>query len=290
MTAAASPVPAQSPAPSPSGAPTTGATPQASPSPSLAPLVLIDRVPAGLPSSSPSPGQPKVLTHIYTSAYCSTFVEHFNNATAGIIGDDKHLDSVDTTIHQITLDWNRRDGAMRVYDDRVKLIGDVGAMLKQIPQTQAEVNALLAQANQTTDPDRKAALLDAASQLQKAVDRQRSMSYDLTSVIHVLEDKHTQEDTAETAIDEMMLPGYHEHGISLLDDPVPPAGVDSVDHPDPKVSPTPHAGDLDDVLQWGRQRWVIASSESQAAIAADKLVRICDGEVMASPPPSPKSH
>ena len=286
VAAAASPVPAQNPAPAPSGAPSTASSPQASPSPSLAPLVLIDRVPAGLPSSSPSPGQPKLLSHIYTSAYCSTFVEHFNNATTGIIGDDKHLDSVDSTIRQINLDWNRRDGAMRVYDDRVKLISDVGAMLKQIPQTQAEVNTLLAQANQTTDPDRKAALVDAASQLQKAVDRQRTVSYDLTSVIHVLEDKHTAEDTAETAIDQMMLPGYHEHGISLLDDPVDQPGVDSVSHPDPKVSPTPHAGDLEDVLQWGRQRWIIASSESRAAIAADKLVRICDGEVMPSPPPA----
>jgi len=289
VAAAASPVPAQNPAPSPSGGAVTGATPQASPSPSLAPLVLIDRAPAGAPASSPSPGQPKTLTHIYTSAYCSTFVEHFNNATTGVLGGDKHLDSVDATIHQIDLDWSKRDGAMRVYDDRIKLIGDVNAMLKQIPQTQAEVNALLAQANQTTDPQRKAALLDAASQLQKAVDRQRTVSYDLTSVIHVLEDKHTSEDTAETNIQYLMPPGYSEHGISLLDDPVDQPGVNTMmnSSPSPKVSPTPRAGDLEDVLQWGRQRWIIASSESQAAIAADKLVRICDGEIMPSPPPHP---
>ena len=287
VAAAASPVPAQNPAPSPSGAPATAGAPQASPSPSLAPLVLIDRVPAGVPTTSPSPGLPKVLTHIYTSAYCSTFVEHFNNATSGIIGDDKHLDSVDATIHQIDLDWDKRDGAMRVYDDRVKLIGDVSAMLKQIPQTQAEVNALLAQANQTTDPQRKAALLDAASQLQKAVDRQRTVTYDLTNVIHVLEDKHTSEDTAETNIGYMLLPGYSEHGISLNDDPVDQPGTDTLAHSDPKVSPTPKAGDLEDILQWGRQRWIIASSESRAAVAADKLVRICDGEIMPAPPPSP---
>lgn len=291
VAAAASPVPAQNPAPSPSGAPATSASPQASPSPSLAPLVLIDRVPAGAPSATPSPGQPKTLATIYTSAYCSTFVQHFNNATTGIIGSDKHLDSVDSTIHQIDLDWNKRDGAMRVYDDRVKLIADVGAMLKQIPQTQAEVNSLLAQAKQTTDPQRKAALQEAASQLQKAIDRQRTVSYDLTNVIHVLEDKHTAEDTAETNIQYLMPPGYHEFGISLLDDPVEQPGINSMANssPNPKVSPTPRAGDLEDVLQWGRQRWIIASSESQAAIAADKLVRICDGEVMPSPPPSP-SH
>lgn len=291
VAAAASPVPARNPAPSSSAAPATGATPQASPSPSLAPLVLIDRQPADAPSSSPSPGLPKVLSHIYTSAYCSTFVKHFNNATTGIVGDDKHLDSVDTTIHQIDLDWNKRDGAMRVYDDRVKLISDVGAMLKQIPQSQAEVNSLLAQANQTTDPQRKASLLEAASQLQKAIDRQRTVTYDLTNVIHVLEDKHTSEDTAETNIQYLMPPGYHEFGISLLDDPVDQPGVDTMANssPDPKVSPTPRAGDLEDILQWGRQRWIIASSESRAAIAADKLVRICDGEVMPSPPPSP-SH
>lgn len=291
VAAAASPVPASSPAPAASGAPASStASPQASPSPSLAPLILIDRAPAPSPNPSGSPGQPKILAHVYTSAYCSTFVEHFNHATTGILGDDRHLDSVDATIHQIQDDWYKRDGAMRVYDDRVKLIADVNAMLKSIPQTQAEVNSLIAQAQATTDPARKAALTDAASQLQKSLDRQRTVTYDLTNVVHVLEDKHTSEDTAESNIQSLLLPGYSEHGISLLDDPVDQPGVDTMAHgtPDPKVSPTPRAGDLEDILQWGRQRWIIASSESNAAIAADKLVRICDGEVMPSPPaPSP---
>ena len=290
VTAAASPVPASNPAPAPTGAASSPeATPQPSPSPSLAPLVLIDRAPAPSPQSSPLPGQPKILGHVYTSAYCSTFVEHFNHATSGLLGDDRHLDAVDATIHQIDDDWYKRDGSMRVYDDRVKLIADVNAMLRSIPQTQAEVNALIAQAHATSDPDRKAALTQAASQLQKTIDRQRTVTYDLTNVIHVLLDKHTSEDTAETAIQSMLLPGQSEYGISLLDDPVDQPGIDTMAHgtPDPKVSPTPRAGDLEDVLQWGRQRWIIASSESNAAIAADKLVRICDGEVMPSPPPSP---
>lgn len=294
VAAAASPVPASNPAPpqsgvsAASGAPAASATPQASPSPSLAPLILIDRAPAPSPGASPSPGQPKILGHVYTSAYCSTFVEHFNQATTGLITDDRHLDSVDATIHKIQDDWYRRDGAMRVYDDRVKLIDDVGAMLKAIPKTQAEVNALIAQAHATTDPARKAALTEAASQLQQTVDRQNTVAYDLTNVIHVLLDKHTEEDTAEANIQAMLPPGYQEHGISLLDDPVDQPGVDTLGHstPNPSVSATPRAGDLEDILQWGRQRWIIASSESRAAIAADKLVRICDGEVMPSPPPS----
>src|SRR5690242_21437164 len=59
------------------------------------------------------------------------------------------------------------------------------------------------------------------------------------SVIHVLEDKHTSEDTAETNIGYLLLPGYSEHGISLNDDPVDQPGTNTMLHSDPKSSPTP---------------------------------------------------
>jgi len=284
VAAAASPVPASN-NPAPPGLPTATSASQPSPSPSLAPLYPIYQGPDPISSASPLPGQPKLLGHVYANAYCQTFVEHFNNATNGVISDDRHLDNVDSTIHAIDDAWNQRDGAMRVYDDRVKLIADVGAMLKAIPQTQTEVNALLAQAKATTDPDRKAALQASASQLQHTLDRQKTVTYDLTNVIHVLLDKHTAEDTAESNIQNLLLPGYTEHGISLNDDPVDEPGTNTMMAP--SASPTPQAGDLEDVLQWSRQRWIIATAESQAAVAADHLVRICDGEVMPSPSPSP---
>lgn len=241
------------------------------------------------PEASAAPGQPKVLGHVYTSAYCSEFVEHYDAAATTIIGNDQHLTNVDATLQDIENNYDLRNGASRVYDDRVKLIGDVGQMLKTIPASQKAVDDLLAQAKATTDPDRKAALQEAASELQHTVDHQRAVANDLTNVVHVLMDKHTSEDTAETAIQWMMLPGYSEHGISLNDDPVPPPGEDSIGHHEavsnatPSASPSP--GSVEDVMQWGRQRSVIATSESNAAAAAQKVVRICDDEHAPTPPP-----
>lgn len=282
LAALASPVPASNPAPSP--------TPSAGPT--LAPIDVGSNSGA---ATSTSPDQPKLLGHIYTSAYCSSFVEHFNTAAHVVIDNDQHLDAVDANLHAIENDWDRPDGAMRVYDDRVALIATVDKMLKSIPVSQAAVNQLLAQAKETTDPARKAALLESASQLQKTIDRQRAVTYDLSNVIHVLLDKHKKEDMAETHIRDTLPNGYQYVGVSLLDDPVPEAGDDSIKHlspspsPSPGVSPTPKAGSVEDIMQWNRQRWIIGNAESKAAVAADRVVRICNQERdgMPSTPPTP---
>jgi len=273
VAALASPVPAANPAPA--------ASPSAGPT--LAPIGV---EPEPAPSSSANPDQPKLLGHIYTSAYCSNFVEHFNTAARTVIDNDQHLDTVDSNLHAIENDWDKTDGAMRVYDDRVALIATVDKMLKSIPVSQAAVNQLLAQAKETTDPARKAALLESASQLQKTIDRQRAVTYDLSNVIHVLLDKHKTEDMAETNIRNTLPNGYQYVGVSLLDDPVPEPGEDSMVHNKPSPSPspgaTPKAGSVEDIMQWTRQRWIIGNAESKAAVAADKVVRICNQESDAS--------
>jgi len=277
LAALASPVPASNNAPSPASSPTPTA------GPTLAP---IDADSTAAPATSSGPGQPKLLGHVYTSAYCSNFVEHFNTAARGVIDNDQHMDAVDADLHKIEYDWDRTDGAMRVYDDRVSLIASVNTMLKSIPVTQAAVNQLLAQAKETTDPARKAALLESASQLQKTLDRQRAVTYDLSNVIHVLLDKHKKEDMGETAIYNTQPAGFQYVGVSLLDDPVPEPGQDSIVHNDPSPSPspgaTPKAGSVEDILQWTRQRSIIGTAESKAAVAADRVVRICNQESDAS--------
>ena len=283
VAALGSPVPASNPPPSP--APTSTAT-----------LAPIDDGSVPVPTASASPGQPKTIGHIYTSAYCTNFVEHFNTAARVLISNDQHLDSVDVSLRAIENDWNRRDGAMRVYEDRVQLIGVVGKMLKSIPESQAAVNQLLAQAKATTDPVRKAALQDSASQLQKSIDRQKSVTYDLSNVIHVLLDKHKTEDMAETNIRNTLPYGYQNVHITALDDPVPEPGTNTLMQSAPSPSPSPGAtpappaaGSVEDIMQWTRQRSIIGTAESKAAVAADRVVRICnqENEAPASPSPSP---
>lgn len=274
------------------GAPVPASTPTAAPSadPTLAPID--DNAPN--PSQSTLPNTPKVLGHIYTSAFCATFVEHFNAAARIVISNDQHLDSVDTNLHKIADDWNRRDGAMRVYDERVALIATVAQMLKSIPVSQAEVNALLAEAKTTNDPERKAALLESASQLQKTIDRQRAVAFDLSNVIHVLIDKHKTEDMAETNINLTLPPGMPGVNVTALDDPVPEPGSNTMMQSNPSPSPSPGAapvpGSLQDILQWNRQRSIIGTAETHAAVAADRVVRICNDEHRPTPPPGATTH
>jgi hypothetical protein len=265
----------------------TNVTPSApSPGPSLAPIGDSSEPDA---SASGAPGQPKVLGHIYASAYCEDFVEHFNTATQVIVDNDHHFDSVDKTLHAVEDDWNRMDGAMRVFDDRTKLIADVSAMVKTIPASQAAINQMLADAKTTTDPIRKAALQESASQLQTTLDRQRAVADDLTTVIHVLMDHHTKEDTVETQVNALLPFGYHAT-FDIGDDPVPAPGEHSMMQPKPTPSPSPGASAtpsaVEDVMQWQRQRSIIADAEARAASAADRIVRICNDDRAPTPPPS----
>jgi len=262
---------------------TSSPTPSPTPGPTLAP---IDDASTPDPSAT---GSPKVLGHIYTTAFCSNFVEHFNAATRIVISNDQNLDSVDVDLHKIEDDWNKTDGATRVYDERVHLIATVQQMMSSIPASQAEVNKLLAEAKITTDPDRKAALQESASQLQKTIDRQRAVTYDLSNVIHVLLDKHKAEDTAEYNINRTLPPGMPPVNITALDDPVPEPGTDTLMQPKPGASPTgsPTPAAVENIMQFSRQRWIIGNAESKAAVAADKIVRICSSQRPPTPPPTP---
>jgi hypothetical protein len=279
VTALGSPVPAADP---------SASSPTSSPSPvwTLAPIAVGSQPE---PAASSASGQPKVLGHVYASAYCTNFVERFNVAATTIVSNDQDLTSVDTTLRRIEDDYDRIDGAGRVYDDRVKLIDEVSQLMKSIPVTQAAVNDLLAQAKATTDPDRKAALQESASELQRTVDRQKAMADDLNGVVNVLMDKHKAEDTAEYNIQNLLLPGMQAGHVSLLDDPVPEAGEGSnlkwSPSPSPSPGATPKPGSVEDVLQWTRQRSIIANAESHAAAAADHVVTICDQERPPTAPP-----
>lgn len=266
--------------------------PSATPAATLAP---IDDGSQPDSSASTAPGQPKLLGHIYTSAFCRDFVERFNSATTVIVSNDRHFDTIDKTLHGIEDDWNRRDGASRVYADRNQLIADVGAMQNAIPLSQKAINALLAQAKASTDSQRKSALQEAASQLQRTLDRQRAVAYDLTSVIHVLMDKHTVQDTMDYQIQELAPEGLIVN-LHPGDDPVPEPGVDTLmqprDTPAPRPGasatpgPSPTPAQVEDMLQWDRQRGVMSDAESKAASAASTVIRICDDEHVPTPPPA----
>ncbi|TAM89714.1 hypothetical protein EPN42_07065 [bacterium] len=241
------------------------------PTPTLAPVGL---PPAGAaaPEASPSANAPplKVIERIYVTSFCSRFIQHFNLAANVLIANDTRLDQTSSDLDAVDADYVKHDGALRVYDDRNRLIAEVDGMMRSIPQGQTAVNNLLAQVRGTKDPTRREALQATASQLQRSIDRQRAVAYDLSNTVHVLLDKHTFEDTDEYHIAQAMPYPNMPVIIHTLDDPVPePGSTDAAQ----ALAPKPATAKM--VLQFDRQRWIIAHAESQAAAAAESIVKSC---------------
>ena len=241
------------------------------PTPTLAPVGL-PPAPASAPEASPSANAPplKVIERIYVTSFCSRFIQHFNLAANVLIANDTRLDQTSSDLDAVDADYVKHDGALRVYDDRNRLIAEVGGMMRSIPLGQTAVNNLLAQARSTKDPARREALQATASQLQRSIDRQRAVAYDLSNAVHVLLDKHTFEDTDEYHIAQVMPYPNMPVIVHTLDDPVPePGSTDAAQALAPKPATTKM------VLQFDRQRWIIAHAESQAAVAAESIVKSC---------------
>jgi len=258
--------------------------PAPGPSPTLAPITLpAATVPPASASASPAPGASpgralKVIERLYVNRFCSRFVQHFDVAADVLIANDAALSRTSSDLDAVERDYVKRNGAVLVYDDRNRLIKEVGSMVRSIPAGQAAVNDLLAQARETKDPTRHAELTTAASNLQRSIDRQRAVAYDVTNVIHVLLDKHTIQDTAEYQIAETQPYTWMPVNVTALDDPVPqPGSTDAAQALATKPATTK------EVLQFDRQRWIIAHAESNAAVAAEGVAKTCVIEEHSSP-------
>ncbi|HEY7980110.1 MAG TPA: hypothetical protein VID19_01385 [Candidatus Eremiobacteraceae bacterium] len=276
------------PAPAPASSTAVVATPQVSPAP-VSPLTPLNL--NATPDPTSTGPYPRLLGHIIASASCIRFVDHYNVAATLMTANDARIVSVDTALNQIADDYYRRDGALRAYDHRLTLIDNVSQMLKTIPAEQGAINDLLAQAKQTKSPTRQAALQESASQLQKSVDRQRSLAYDLSNVVHVLMDKHGSEDTFATRISIGLLPGQ-TFNLNPGDNPVPQPGDGPLLT---RSAPPKNQTTAQDVLQYDRQKSIIGTAETKAASAATRVVTTCvqesdgtpAGQSQPAPSPSP---
>jgi hypothetical protein len=255
-----------SPSPSPSQSRTPEPTPIPTSTSPLAPVSL---------DSTPDPQStgpyPRLLGKVTASAACTRFVEHYNVAVVTIAANDDRISSSNVSLNDVQNDYYRRDGALTAYDHRVQLIGYVQKMLDSIPVEQGAVNDMLAQAKQTTDPTRQKALQESASQLQKSIDRQRALANDLSSVVHVLMDKHGSEDTLATRIGATLPLGETFNG-DPGDDPVPQPGEGGIiTSSGPRSSQTT----VQDVMQFSRQQSIIRAAETRAVTAATRVVKSC---------------
>jgi hypothetical protein len=268
----------QDPTPAPSPMISPGVLPPAQSSPApvspLTPLSL-----NATPNPTSTGPYPRLLGHIVASASCIRFVEHYNVAATLMSANDERIVSVDSALNQIVDDYYRRDGALRAYEHRLALIDNVSQMLKTIPVEQGAVNDLLAQAKETKNATRQAALQESASALQKSIDRQRAVAYDLSNVVHVLMDKHGSEDTMESRIQSTYLPGF-TYVSHLGDDPVPQPGDGPLLT---STTPPKNQTTVQDVMQYDRQKKIISANETKAASAATRVVTTCVQESDGTP-------
>ena len=233
------------------------------------------------PEPSPSPGAtPKLLGRVSVSAFCSSFVEHFNVAARTMVSNDGRLDDAVAAVRGYEDDFSRMDGAFSAWDHRLRLMAALKELLVTIPKTQAAVDALRAQVLQTDDADRRSALAESAAQLQSSVDHQRVVVYEMQDLMSLMLDMHGSDDTIGHAVGGTLGPG--EKVIAdALDAPVPHPG----DALPGKVAPPargPSAIEL--VLRVPRDRRLIADAESNAAAAALRVITKCVQEASPAPP------
>jgi hypothetical protein len=84
-------------------------------------------------------------------------------------------------------------------------------------------------------------------------------------------DKHGSEDTMETRIQSTLQPGETFSATQLGDDPVPQPG----DELPVRSGPEKNQTTAQDVMQYSRQKSIIAASETRAASAASRVVTSC---------------
>jgi hypothetical protein len=244
--------------------------PAPSPTAALAPIVA---TPVPTPSVQGT-ASPKVLGHQIVSAFCSTFVERFNVAATTMLADDKLLDDATAAETDYENDFSRLDGAMRSWNHRLAMIAALTQIIHTIPKTQAAVNDLRAQATSSTDVERRAALIESASQLQTSIDHQRIVANELNEAVHAALDLHTIESTIGSA----------SRGLVDARQTVPAALGDAPDsHPGDALPAARAAGGyaasaVEIIMHMPRDRQVAANAESKAAVAVTSVVRSCTQE------------
>ncbi|MDQ2818749.1 MAG: hypothetical protein M3T49_11230, partial [Candidatus Eremiobacteraeota bacterium] len=100
---------------------------------------------------------------------------------------------------------------------------------------------------------------------------------------HVLLDKHGAEDTLEYQLARVQLAGAAPINVDALDQPVPEPGS-NFSAEQTQSTADKNATKVQDVMQFGRQRFIIGAAESKAAVAAQRVVRTCNVE---TPPVKP---
>ncbi len=225
----------------------------------------------GVPASPAASGMPqrplRTIAHIYAvTAFCKAFQTHFNGAVEPLLTSDEQLGYVHYTMGRIESDFRDRAYEQRLYTDRVDLIAYLKTLFAGIEPAQNEINALRDTAKTAPDPQTTKTMLELASQLQRALDKQHQLALDSLGVVHAMTDVSTGTNLSWISRPFNDAPG----AATPVATPISPEGYD------PETQHMPQAQrDVRNVIAFDKQLGRINDAENGAARNADTIAAGC---------------
>lgn len=139
-----------------------------------------------VPAPSPSPHEPKTIITVVSSPYCKSLAQHFNNALAPMLANDRTLDGVSVQLDDVNTMFEGPNYIQQFLHIRDALGHQETALNDSLSGIQLEINELRGGSTLTTDKQATAQVQAAAQELQTAYDHQRQLAIDLQNLYETL--------------------------------------------------------------------------------------------------------
>lgn len=235
----------------------------------VVPWVFAAIIAALAPTPSPTERPLREIGRVRSSAYCTSFTNHFNAAVVPLLKNDFAVGLLDRSIDELEAHFSEIGGDVRIVDDRLRMADAVRRLQEAIPRAQSEINFLRDGAKLGSDPERVARVRDLASQLQTALDKHKQIAHDVGSVVHVL-----MEMSSGDARDDVFYTAKH-----AMSPDTPAVAAPALTGGGPIAAGPPLGTTLKELLRWSGQRDRIDQAESKAAAYADQIMTTTCGPV-----------
>jgi len=150
-------------------------------------VVFVLALLAPLPPAPPA-AHLKTIVTVKSTPYCSALGTHYNRIVPPLLGNDRTLDGVGTTLDDVTAVFTSPsiDYESRFLNDRTKMMDYVATLRKSLPGMQSEINQLRAAATLSRDPASVQEMHQLTQELQRAYDHQRQLAIDLGGVVQTM--------------------------------------------------------------------------------------------------------
>jgi hypothetical protein len=139
-----------------------------------------------VPAPSPSPHEPKTIITVISSPYCKSLAQHFNDALAPMLANDRTLDGVSVQLDDVNTMFEGPNYVQQFLHIRDALGRQETALNDSLSVIQREINDLRTGSTLTTDKQATAQVQAAAQELQTAYDHQRQLAIDLQNLYETL--------------------------------------------------------------------------------------------------------